>query len=73
LWDIAARRLPPGSPEAAVAASVARIHALNRHLIGADPDLLRPGQRLVVPPSPSASTAAPTAQTTPPGRHEETP
>ena len=49
LWDIAVRRLPPGASRAEVAATVTRLHALNRRLIGPDPDLLRPGQRLAVP------------------------
>ncbi|GAB3656504.1 hypothetical protein GCM10027596_10780 [Nocardioides korecus] len=49
LWDLAARRLPPGASRAEVAAAVRRLHALNHRLIGPDPDLLRPGQRLAVP------------------------
>lgn len=49
LWSIAARHLPPGSSRAAVAASWPRWYAANRAVIGADPDVLRPGQRLVAP------------------------
>lgn len=49
LWDIASRRLPSRATGTEVAAEVARLHALNRHVIGPDPDLLRPGQRLVLP------------------------
>jgi nucleoid-associated protein YgaU len=42
LWDIAATTLGSG-------AEWRRIHALNRALIGADPDLIHPGQPLRVP------------------------
>lgn len=49
LWDIAARHLGDGADAAEVAAEWPRWYAANRHLVGADPDLLRPGQRLVPP------------------------
>ena len=42
LWDIAARRLGAG-------ASWPAIYALNRDVIGPDPGVIRPGQRLVLP------------------------
>jgi nucleoid-associated protein YgaU len=49
LWDIAARHLGDGSSAAEIAAEWPRWYAANRHVIGADPDLLRPGQRLAPP------------------------
>lgn len=51
LWDIAARRLGPGATAAEIAAEWPRWYAANRVVIGADPDLLRPGQRLQPPPA----------------------
>ena len=50
LWRIAEARLGPRAPAAAVATLVDRLHTRNRAVIGADPDRLHPGQRLVVPP-----------------------
>jgi nucleoid-associated protein YgaU len=49
LWDIAARHLRDGSDAAEIAAEWPRWYAANRGVIGADPDLLRPGQRLAPP------------------------
>jgi nucleoid-associated protein YgaU len=49
LWDIAARHLGSSPDAAEVAAEWPRWYAANRHVIGADPDLLRPGQRLAPP------------------------
>lgn len=49
LWDLAADRLPQPTDERAVAAAVAAMYRVNRDVVGPDPDLLRPGQRLVVP------------------------
>ncbi len=49
LWSIAARHLPAGSTDAQVAEAVERWHAANAHVVGADPDLVRPGQVLVAP------------------------
>jgi nucleoid-associated protein YgaU len=46
LWDIAARRLGAG-------ASWPAIYALNRDVIGPDPGVIRPGQRLALPSLPS--------------------
>ena len=52
LWQIAAAELgevcEDPSP-AAIAAQVGRLHRANRATIGADPDLIRPGQHLLVP------------------------
>lgn len=48
LWRLAAARLP-GAEDSAVQAAVAATYRANRHLIGPDPDLIQPGQRLVLP------------------------
>jgi hypothetical protein len=45
LWAIA-RDLLPDADAAAIAAAVRRLHTTNRAVIGPDPDLLLPGQRL---------------------------
>ncbi len=49
LWAIARARLGSGSDLAATAREVDRWYAANRDVIGADPDLIHPGQRLVPP------------------------
>jgi nucleoid-associated protein YgaU len=49
LWAIAARHLGPDASAAQVAAAWPRWYAANRRVIGADPDLLRPGQLLEPP------------------------
>jgi hypothetical protein len=49
LWDVAARHLRGGSSAAEIAAEWPRWYAANRDVIGDDPDLLRPGQRLAPP------------------------
>lgn len=49
LWDLAARTLPPTATDAEIAAEWPRWYAANAATIGADPDLLLPGQRLRVP------------------------
>ena len=46
LWSIA-RTTGPGTGDDALAREVARLYAVNRAAIGPDPDLIRPGQRLV--------------------------
>jgi len=51
LWTLTARRLGPGASAAEVAATWPRLYAANRGVIGADPGLIHPGQRLV-PPAP---------------------
>ena len=55
LWSIAARHLGPTATAAQVAREWPRWHAANRHVIGADPDRLVPGQ-LLEPPSPNGGT-----------------
>lgn len=58
LWSIAAHRLGPGSSAARVQAEWPRWHAANRQLIGADPNLLRPGAELLAPrPAPLGTGA----------------
>jgi LysM domain len=49
LWDLARAGLPPDTDDATVAARVGEIHRANRAVIGADPDLIRPDQRLRMP------------------------
>jgi resuscitation-promoting factor RpfA len=67
LWLIAARRLAATGADlddAAIAAEWPRWYAVNADLIGPDPDLIRPGQRLVAP---SASRSGHDSPTVPPG------
>lgn len=49
LWAIAARGLDTEADSSAIAAAVERWHHLNRDVIGADPDVLQPGQVLSAP------------------------
>ena len=49
LWEIAARHLGADATPAEVARAWPEWHRANRTVIGADPDLLLPGQRLVPP------------------------
>jgi nucleoid-associated protein YgaU len=49
LWSLAAARLGPGASDAEVARAWPTWWEANREVIGDDPDLLLPGQRLVVP------------------------
>ena len=49
LWTIARRHLGPGATDTEVAAAWPHWYAANRDVIGPDPDLLRPGQRLRAP------------------------
>ncbi|GAA3532030.1 hypothetical protein AFL01nite_20190 [Aeromicrobium flavum] len=48
LWSIA-RDHSPGADDARIAAEVRRWHATNRDVIGDDPELIHPGQRLDPP------------------------
>jgi len=57
LWDIAARHLGPSATDAEIAHSWPQWYRANRALIGPDPDLLRPGQRLVPPSSTTGGDA----------------
>lgn len=49
LWSLAARDLPATSPAALVTARWHAIYAANHSLIGPDPDVIVPGQRLRLP------------------------
>jgi nucleoid-associated protein YgaU len=49
LWAIARRSLRPGASEAEVAAASVEWFAANRAVIGNDPDLIFPAQRLHPP------------------------
>jgi hypothetical protein len=49
LWSLATRDLPAGSPAPLVAERWHAIYAANRSLIGPDPDVIVPGQRLRLP------------------------
>ncbi len=46
LWALAGTRLPRGADDGRVLEAVHRLYARNRAVIGPDPDLLRPGERL---------------------------
>lgn len=50
LWSIAAHRLGPDASDAEIEACWRRLYDLNRAVIGPDPDLIRPAQRLEVLP-----------------------
>jgi hypothetical protein len=50
LWQLAANRLRTSASPRDVAALVEDLHRHNRKVIGPDPDVIRPGQRLAVPP-----------------------
>ncbi len=50
LWSIARRDVGAGATEAAVAERWPVLWARNAGVIGPDPDLLQPGQRIVLPP-----------------------
>jgi hypothetical protein len=49
LWSIAERRLGPGATADETARAWPLLYAANREVVGPDPGLLEPGQRLVVP------------------------
>lgn len=49
LWSIARNELPNGSTDRAIAVRVDALYAANRRTIGADPNLIFPGQRLITP------------------------
>lgn len=54
LWELAAADLPAGASAADIDARWRAVHAANREVVGPDPDLIRPGQQLRLPPDPSA-------------------
>jgi nucleoid-associated protein YgaU len=49
LWRLAEQDLPAGATAPQVAAHWRAIYRLNRTLVGADPNLIHPGQRLTLP------------------------
>lgn len=51
LWSIAARALGPAATDEQIARAWPRWWAANHRVIGDDPDLIRPGQRLTPPPT----------------------
>lgn len=51
LWRLAEASLPRDATDAQISRRWHRIYALNRAAIGADPDLIQPGQRLRLPPT----------------------
>ncbi len=58
LWALAKEQLPSGATAGVVADSVRAWHAHNRVVIGPDPDLIRPGQRLHAPHAASRTLGA---------------
>jgi hypothetical protein len=61
LWTIAARLLPTAATDADITRAWHQLHRANQSAIGADPDLILPGTRLVVP----RPTARPTREEAP--------
>jgi nucleoid-associated protein YgaU len=57
LWDLAARHLGPAATDAEIARAWPYWFTANRAVIGPDPDVLKPGQRLI-PPDPASGGAA---------------
>jgi len=55
LWTIAAHRLPPTATAAEVDRAWRAIYDANRAVIGSDPNLIRPGQILELPPLPTSA------------------
>jgi hypothetical protein len=49
LWDLAAARLGPRATIRRTASEWPRWWAANREVIGSDPDVIRPGEQLIVP------------------------
>ncbi len=54
LWSLA-RDLLPRADDGELLALVTRLHAANRDLLRANPDLIHPGQRLRLPPDPTGA------------------
>lgn len=52
LWGISRRLLPADAPAGSITDLTRTLYTLNRTTLGADPDLIRPGQRLHVPTAP---------------------
>jgi resuscitation-promoting factor RpfA len=56
LWDIAASTLPSGASDAQIAVEWPRWYAANAAVIGANPDHIEPGMRLVPPGTPGSGS-----------------
>ena len=52
LWSLSAARLGPFASDVDIALDWPRLYQAIRDVIGANPDLLRPGQILKIPPGP---------------------
>jgi LysM domain len=52
LWSLSAARLGPFASDVDIALDWPRLYQANRDVIGANPNLLRPGQILKIPPGP---------------------
>lgn len=61
LWDIARRHLPAGATDAQVARAWPRWYAANRAVIGPDPDVIQPGQRLRAPVRTTTTAGTPSS------------
>jgi LysM domain len=65
LWSISEGRLGPDATPHKIWSGVERIYALNRNRIGADPNLIFAGQRLLLPPAAAGSASEPSTAATP--------
>lgn len=52
LWSIAEDHLPPGASDRRITTRWRAVYAANRARVGPDPDVIEPGQRLLLPPGP---------------------
>lgn len=74
LWALASDELGPDAGNSAVAARWPQWYSANRALIGPDPDLIHPGQKLhtpAAPPGQEQRTSVPTDQPVPPTHQEK--
>jgi len=55
LWTIAAHRLPPTAPASDIDRAWRAIYVANRSVVGSNPNLILPGQVLVLPPLPTSA------------------
>jgi DNA-binding CsgD family transcriptional regulator len=65
LWSISSERLGPNATPQQIASGTEQIYALNQNQIGPDPNLLFPGQKLLVPPVGEPSTTQPSTGAAP--------
>jgi LysM repeat protein len=67
LWSISQERLGPQATPQRIDLTVERIYTLNQNRIGPDPDLIFPGQELLLPPTvgqPASAGATPAREAT---------